>query len=181
MPNHEYTPEKALELLMRKLGETNEILAAQIQAAIDAGKDIRETEPSPDGRKKPRVYRKTVPFTYEEALQVALDGLQAHFVEQPLFMKSAALNFTRTAIGRTGRRVRPGSERPRLNSAKQRETISMEQLDEEKVVEIELQTETQIEKSGPETEPLKRLDDDQIKKRQSQLSKLRKLTTFQPE
>ena len=77
MPALEYTPQQALEILMKKLGSRDEALAAQIQAAIDAGKDVSETEPAIDRRKKARVYRKTVPFTHEEALQIALYRLNS--------------------------------------------------------------------------------------------------------
>lgn len=181
MPEHEYNAEKALEVFMRKLRVRDEALADEIQAAIDAGKDISEIEQSPDRRKKSRIYRKTVPFTHEEALQVAIDALQAHFVEQPLFVESAAFNFSKTGIDQSRRRFRPGVERPRLNSSKEREAVSMEQVDEEKEVQIELQTETQIEKSGPETVPLKRLDPVEIEDRRRQLSALRRLVDFRPE
>src|SRR5690242_17055824 len=92
MSSHEYSPQQALDVLMRKLQARDETLAAQVQSAIDAGKDVTETERATDRRKKDRVYRKTVPFTHDEALQVALDALQANFVEQPLFVDSAADN-----------------------------------------------------------------------------------------
>ena len=46
MPDLEYTPQQALEILMKKLGARDEALAAQVQAAIDAGKDVSETEPA---------------------------------------------------------------------------------------------------------------------------------------
>lgn len=77
MPVNQYTPQQALDLLMEKLAARDETLAAQVQAALDAGKDVSETEPATHRRKKARVYRKTVPFTHKEALQIALDALQA--------------------------------------------------------------------------------------------------------
>jgi hypothetical protein len=44
-------------------------------------KDIQERESSSPGRKKKyRVYRKTVPYPYDEALQVAAKALAAWFV-----------------------------------------------------------------------------------------------------
>lgn len=177
MLEHQYNAEQALELLMRKLRVRDDILASQIQAAIDAGKDIRESEPSPDGRKRPRVYRKTVPFTHTEALEVALNALQAHFVEQPLFLESAANNLAKAAVG--------GPEfqlpRQRHNISEEREVISLHQVNEEKAVEIEVQTETQIEKSGPETQRLKKPDRAQIEDRERELNVLRRLMNFKSE
>ena len=40
------TPEEALELLMKKVQARDETLAIQIQAAIDSGKDVLETDPA---------------------------------------------------------------------------------------------------------------------------------------
>jgi hypothetical protein len=99
MPNHDYSSQEALNVLMRKLRFRDQGLAAEVQAAIDAGKDVLETEPSNDRRRSARAYRKTVPFSHEEALQVALDALQAFFVEQPLFANSAAASFAAAPVG----------------------------------------------------------------------------------
>ncbi|HKH46317.1 MAG TPA: hypothetical protein VKM72_16775 [Thermoanaerobaculia bacterium] len=93
MSTHDYTAAQALELLLGKLKERDADLALHVQSAIDAGKDVEEREPSRRSRKRPRVYRKVVRLSDEEALQVALDVLQAYFVEQPLFVDSAAKNF----------------------------------------------------------------------------------------
>ncbi len=173
MPNHRYNAEQALEMLMRKLRARDESLATHIQAAIDAGKDVSETEPSPDRRKKARVYRKTVSFTREEALQVALDALQAYFVEQPLFVDSAAANLAKAAVGVPAERRHTWqavSEEP--------EAVSVEQAGEDKLVEIELQTETQLDKSGEETLPLKRREPAQINAQQRHITELRSLMDF---
>lgn len=48
MSAHEYTPEQALEVLMKKLGGQDKELTAHVQIAIDAGKDVSETEPATD-------------------------------------------------------------------------------------------------------------------------------------
>ena len=76
MSTHEYDAHDALDLLMRKLNERDEQLARQIQSAIDVGKDVEEKERFAR-RKKPRVYRRTVRFSDEEALDVAIAALQA--------------------------------------------------------------------------------------------------------
>src|ERR1035438_4281644 len=107
MSNHDFTPQQALELLMRKLGERDGQLVAQVQASVDAGKDVLETEPRTDRRKKPRVYRRTVPYSYDEAFRVAVDALAAYFIEQPLFIKSCLDNMAQSVqIGRASCRER---------------------------------------------------------------------------
>jgi hypothetical protein len=176
MPHYSYSAEQALAVLIKKIREQDERLAAHIQAAIDAGKDVKETAPAIDQRKKPRVYRKTVPFSHEEALQVALDALRAYFVEQPLFINSVADNLAKAAVGV------PTERRPaRQMSAEKPEPVSLEQVGEEKRVEIELQTETQISRSGEETMPLKRLAKEQIEVQRENIARLRKLTDFSEE
>jgi hypothetical protein len=52
MSNHEYTPQAALKLLIRKLAERDPTLAAQVRAVVDQGKDIQESESASRGRKK---------------------------------------------------------------------------------------------------------------------------------
>ena len=141
MSTHDYTPEQALEVLMQKLGSGDEQLAAEIRAAIDTGKDVAESEPS-SRRKKPRTYRKTVPFSYEEALQVAISALQAHFIEQPLFANSCAANMSRAAIG-TPRDPRHAT----FGRSGRSVDLTVQAEGEEKTVMIELQTETQISRS----------------------------------
>ena len=101
MDTHEYTPEDALRLLLGKLRKYPD-LYAQVQEAIDAGKDTPRQLPEhhdtegtqvemsafrPQSRRdKPHEYRKLTPFSVEEALDVAALALQANFVEQPLFV-----------------------------------------------------------------------------------------------
>ncbi len=173
MPEHQYNAEQALEMLLGKLRSRSESLAAEIQAAIDVGKDVSETEPSSDRRKKARVYRKTVPFTREEALQVALDALRANFVEQLLFVESAATNLANAAIGV------PVRASPTWQSiSEERESVSMEQIGEEKQIVIELLTETQLERSGEETMPLKRRQREQIDDQHRNIANLRSLIDF---
>jgi hypothetical protein len=191
IPTHEYTPQQALDLLMRKLVAGNRDLATHIQAAIDAGKDISEIERTTDRRKKPRRYRKTVPFSHEEALQVALDALQAYFVEQPLFVSSASEELAKTPLGS----VQPGpdgdlfmppsgiSPGPQASSPPQEEpeTVIRTQAGEEKRIEIELRTETQITSSTDETLRLIQMPQDAIEAQRENIRHLRELIRFQPE
>ena len=92
MAANEYTPQQAFEVLMNHLRKRDGQLATHIQAVVDAGKDVDETQQVGQRRKRSRSYRRTVPYSYEEASLVALDALQAYFVEQPLFIDSCAKN-----------------------------------------------------------------------------------------
>jgi hypothetical protein len=176
MPPNQYTPQQALDLLLKKLAARDESLASQVQAALDAGKDVSETEPSIDRRKKARVYRKTVPFTHEEALQIALDALQAYFVEQPLFVTSAADSLAKAAIGVPTGRV-PAFQRSDYKT----EPLLLEGEGSEKAVEIEMQTETQISRTSEKTLPLKRISMELIDAQRRHISLLRELTQFKEE
>lgn len=177
---HQYTPQQALEILMRKLKARDETLAAQVQAAIDAGKDVAETEPPVDRRKKARVYRKTVPFTHEEALQVALDALQAYFVEQQLFVDSAADSLAKSVIGVPKHDLPSWAYSPEASNGEP-EPLTLKGTNEEKAVEIEMQTETQLSRTGEETMPLKRMSKEQIEVQSHHIADLRKLTNFTQE
>src|SRR5436853_7385662 len=98
MSVHDYTPELALETLLRKVREKDGTLAERIRSAIDAGKDINETETPKNRWQRPRVYRRKVAYSHEEAMVITVDLLQAHFIELPLFINSAASDFYKSAI-----------------------------------------------------------------------------------
>src|SRR5262245_25895509 len=98
MPQNEYTPSEALNLLMQKLRSKNEALADIIQAAIDAGKDLEISEPKSRGRGR-RFFRKTEPLSHIEALEMGLHALESYFVEQPFFANSVIESFIHTTIG----------------------------------------------------------------------------------
>lgn len=176
MSAHEYSAQEALELLIRKLQQRDETLAGQVQAAIDVGKDISEAEPSLDRRKKPRIYRRTVPFEVEEALQVAVNALQSYFVEQPLFVNSAADNLAKIAIG-----IPVPGWSASLNDGDEREEIHLEQEQKDKEIEIELHTETQIRKTGEELLSLRRTPLTEVAQQQESIRHLRTLMNFSAE
>jgi hypothetical protein len=173
----DYTPEEALRVLMSKLRDKDEALASQVQAAIDQGRDIQETEPA-RGRKKERFYRKTVPYSPVEALQVAINALRAYFVEQPLFINSCHDDFALAALG-VARRQRFSWEKE-MSFA-----IDIATKGQEKSVEIELVTETQLPPDAvalqvyQQTQPIQRVQPDQIHEQQRNLAVLRELTTFE--
>ena len=172
MPDHQYSPQEALETLMRKINERSKELAIKIQEAIDAGKDVSEVEWSIDRRKKAHEYRKAVPFTHEEALQIALDALQAYFVEQPHFVDSAELNLKKAAVGV------PSKVDNFWTNKTGEEKVFTEREGQEKEVLIELHTETQLKKVGDETITLRSTPKDQIGQQIIRIRDLRELTDF---
>jgi hypothetical protein len=171
--DHDYTPERALEVLLRKLGERDARLEGVVRAAIDAGQDIVVTEPRRNGRGKPRIYRQTVPFTHEEALQVALDVLRAYFIELPLFINSTTENFRTAAVGIP--RHQATSWRRDENEP---EPVAMEAQGIPKDVEIELETATQISRTPRETMPLKPLERLQVDDQLANLTRLASVVNF---
>lgn len=133
---------------MRKLRNRDAMLADHVQEAIDEGKDVSETEISRDRRQKPRTYRKTVPFTHDEALLVAIQVLEAHFIEVPLFINSAVADFTESALGI------PEQKQAIQASWQDKPEIVIEQAQgEPKDLDVELQPETRL--SGEDRRPLR--------------------------
>lgn len=172
MSSHEYTPEQALATLMRILRERDPMLAETVQAAIDAGQDVSEREPSLPGRKKVRVYRKTVPLSFEEALQVALKTLEACFIEQPMFVNSYTDSLLQAAVGVAGNRGYRWLESG---------DATTEREGQRKTVLIELRTETQISRRDQETLELRTVSPREIQHQRQNLSELSSLLTFQEE
>lgn len=174
MAVNEYTPQQAFEVLMDHLRKRDEQLATNIQAVVDAGKDVDETQQVGKRRKRSRSYRRTVPYGYEEALQVALDALQAYFVEQPLFIDSCAKNMAATELSA------PRPSRTHWQAVESHgDDTAIERVGERKRIEIELRTETQISERKEEMFELKEIDVTQIEKQQSNIAQLRNLFDFE--
>lgn len=173
MSGHDYTPEQALKTLLGKVKERDEILAERIRIAIDAGKDIRETERPTDRRKKNvRTYRRKVPYTHEEALAVALDVLQAHFIELPMFVKSAAADFEEAAVDV------PADARRQPPNRYDIEAVTLKDKGEIKQLQIEIQTETQLSDTNEVIFDLEPMPEGQIEEEKANLNRLKDLTTF---
>ncbi|MGA2050836.1 MAG: hypothetical protein ABSG96_24330 [Terracidiphilus sp.] len=170
MSINEYTPQQAFEVLMTHLRKRDEQLATHIQAVVDAGKDVDETQQVGKRRKRSRSYRRTVPYDYEEALQAALDALQAYFVEQPLFIASSAKNMAATELGNT----QPSRTRWQAVEGHWDEVVS-KSVNERKRIEIELRTETQISERNEEMFELQEIDVTQIEEQQKNVAQLRNL------
>ena len=173
MPLHDYSPREALDLLLQKVTERDPELARHLQSVIDAGKDVSEREYS-GNRKKPRVYRKTVRFTDEEALRIATEGLQAHFVEQPLFITSAARDFAAAALGA---RADPW----RVTLSEEQAVASTEGVGIGKQLEIELQTETHISRVDEQNIRLLPPAEDVLEQQKLHVERLFDLVTFDQE
>jgi hypothetical protein len=173
MSAHEYTPQDALEILMHRLRDRNSELADHIQAVVDAGKDVQETETYRGRRKQSRSYRKTQPYSYEEALQVALDALQCYFVEQYLFIDSCLddVAAAMVALPRTGQHAW-------LNPKERRMFGDTESRGKEKEVNVELRTETQISQPGQETFRFQRIATSSIEEERKNFARLRSLLEF---
>jgi hypothetical protein len=171
---HNYTPEEALRKLIEKLTSADAGLTAQVLSAVNAGKDVQEIE---SGRRKSRFYRHTVPYSSEEALQVALEVLRAHFIEQPLFRNICHDNMKKAALG-------TGDSRSSFWNSK-KEPVASEATGAEKAIEIELQTETEIIPAGTalaqhrqETLTMARATDAELKEQQSNFDQLQALVDF---
>ena len=174
MAVNEYTPQQAFEVLMSHLRQRDEQLATHIQAVVDAGKDVDETQQVGKRRKRTRSYRRTVPYGYEEALQVALDALQAYFVEQPLFIDSCAKNMATTVL------AGPQPSRARWQAIEEHnDDTAIESIGERKRIEIELRTETQISERNQEMFELHEIDVGQIEKQRNSITHLRNLFRFE--
>lgn len=174
MASNEYTAQQAFDVLMDHLRKRDDQLAAHIQGVVDAGRDVDETQQVGKRRKRSRSYRRTVPYGYEEALQVALDALKAYFVEQPLFIDSCAKNMAATELGV----LRPNQTRWQSVES-HGDVAATERVGERKRIEIELRTETQISERTQEMFELREIDVTQIEKQQSNVTQLRNLFTFE--
>ena len=170
MALHDYSPGQALALLLGKIEERSPELASSLRTAIDAGKDVWESDDSVAYR-KPREYRKSVRFSDEEALQVAVSALRAHFVERPLFTTSAVNEFACASldVGFARHGELSADERPSpyeaLNLIETR-------------VEIELQTETRVSPSSEETVQLSSTEEEMIEDQKKNIERLFELTAF---
>lgn len=173
MAVHDYSPQAALDLLMKKVSERDRVLGERIQQVVNAGKDVKETEPKRGRRKHSRSYRKTVPYTYEEAIEVSLAALRAYFVEQPLFLNSCLDEMAAIANEKSAAFGWSLYEEVELQGDEGTRTI-------EKLVEIELRTETQISMASEDEDivMIKRTDGRAIEEQKGNLERLRSLMDF---
>jgi hypothetical protein len=181
MSTHDYTPDQALELLIQRVNDKNPTLAVEVRAAVNAGRDIQATEQvrKRGGKMKSLSFRRTVPFSTEQALEVALEALKAHFVEQPLFGNSVLDDMAQSAFGV----VEAGSQQ-----TPSKQVLPKPQgQGEQKAVEIELRTETQLLSdthmvtTQEDTFRIARVSADLIEGQKTNIRKLRELFNFNEE
>jgi hypothetical protein len=175
MPVHEYTPADALEVLLERLNRFAPELEQRIRHAIDSGKDIQEKEPGSGRGKKKRVYRKHVAYSQEEALDIALAVLHAHFVEFPQIVNATVEAFRETRIGPTKKLQSTESDVSEWSYAL---PVPNELMGADKPTEIEIETETTQVKAQEQTRPVKRYEEPAIADVATQIDALRKLLTF---
>ena len=169
MATHEYSPQDALELFLRKVKEKDSELENELKSAIDAGKDIFESGASADQKKKWK-YRKTTRFTDQEALHAAIATLNAHFIEQPSFINTAIDEFE-DAVLDVGANFRREFFDPL-----QEESTKVVPL--EKQLEVEIQTETQISPTDKQTLRLMPTDKELIDEQKQNVRRLSELVVF---
>jgi hypothetical protein len=169
MAEHDYTPEDALHLLLKKLRARDVSLATEIEETINAGKDIVLTEPSSRGSKKVRRYRKAEPYTFPEALQVAIRALDAHFIQQTLFLASASNEFKAAALNQEA--VRFGFREEVLRP-------DLQTVGQEKEIFVELQAATRISGEGEEFFRVPPIEPAAIEEQRRNLYRLLELLTF---
>ena len=169
MPRHEYTASEALRHLVDKIAARDEQLATQVLAAVNAGRDVQEVERQ--GRRKSRFYRHTVPYSPEEALEIALEVLSAHFIEQPRFINAFHDDMVQAGL--------------RAGDAHSWKVEEVEGIGAEKTVEIEVQTateiiptETALRLQSQETIVMQRVPADEIEEEEANLARLRQLVDF---
>jgi hypothetical protein len=125
--------------------------------------------------KRPRTYRKAVPLSFEEALQVAVAALQAYFIEQPLFANSCTANMSKAALD--------ALRDPRHATLGNRERADDPTLPSsgEKAIVIELQSETQISRSEQEQFPFGTVPNAEIEEQSRNVARLKELLDFTQE
>lgn len=171
MASHEYSPRHALALLLKKVRDRDPDLAIGLEAVIDTGKDVFLPT-----AKEPREYRKTVQFSDEEALEVALLALRAHFVEQPRLATSAMSEFEKAALETEGNRWNDESLNQSPSPPGEVGSLSIR-------VEFELQTETQVapkdEQTVAQTVPLSPPEKGFLDEQQANIDRLTALLRFE--
>lgn len=170
-----YSAADALRAILDKVTKRDESLAERIQHAIDMGKDVREEESLPvrgRGRRRKRQYRKHVPFSDEEALQVAYGVLLIHFYVLPLVVNSACNEFVTASLGAEKRLL--DSSPASIEWTYGREPTDL-LLGKDKSLEIEVETEiTKLKEQSP-NQSLKPYHKDQVGEMKSLLDNLRAL------
>lgn len=158
MPNHDYTPKEALDLLIKKIESVSPPLATRIRSAIDAGKDIQveETVLAANRKKKARkrYYRKHIAYTDEEALEVAMTVLESHLVESRMLVNAAHDEFKRVGMAKpkrietSGQSLAPAEEAIELNMELTSDVTEVLEKESPKKIAVESEPEAVQEKQN---------------------------------
>lgn len=170
MPSHNYTPRQALELLFEKMENSFPMLYQRMKDAVDAGKDVQEQETS--SRRRVRSYRKNLPYTDEEALAVALTVLESHLVETRKLAIAADIEFSKVLIAPPKHLESKGEDNEDVTKNRVRGK------NEPKVVEIEVEPETVLEKENRPNVSLKVATGQDLDGLESLFGNLRELISF---
>lgn len=154
---------------MRKVEEKDTNLASALQAGIDAGKDVWENA-TPANQTKRRKYRKTVRFSDEEALRVAISIFEAHFIEQPLFANSAVDELSAVSLDVVA------NSRQEFFDRLQAESTEDDSLVER--LEVEFQKETEISLTDKQPFRLLRTETETINQQKANINRLSELVAF---
>jgi len=98
MNEKHYSLTEALELLIKKVTDFDQDLGKTLEVAITGGKDVLESEPPQDRRRKSQKYRKATPYSEEEAIGVALNVLKSAFIELPTIINETLKSFEEAEI-----------------------------------------------------------------------------------
>jgi hypothetical protein len=170
MIERDYGPGQALELLLGKTAEADELLHQIVRSAINKGKDTFEYQEA-RGKRKRRRYRRVAPLTPWEALQVAVRVIESYFVEQPLITNAICDEFIKAEVGLPSDLVVPEDAEP---------WASKGGAGSEKRVDIELSSDTQV-FGSEDLRPLRRIEVDDIAEQRENFVKLRDLLPPEPE
>lgn len=132
---------------------------------------MQEQQTTGKSRKRARTYRKHVAYSDEEALLVALRVLRAHFFELPVIVNAAFDAFRDTYLGTKKNRFAV----PSFEEDWAEDTASYGQ---EKMLEIEIETEATLVKDQLKNLSLVRYAENEIDQVRERLESLHELLTF---
>lgn len=170
---HEYSPKEALDLVLENIAISSPQLFERMKAIIDGGKDVEiEEAVSGSRKKKPHVYRKDVPYTDEEALQVALTVIKSHLIDSRKIISAAISEFTETAVAPPKPLETEGSDTLDLFQRR------VSKMDEVKGIVIESEPETVQDRQDLPDFELKPISPLELQRLEVLVDRLKELTSF---
>lgn len=99
----EYSKKEALDAIMGRLSQRNVELARLVQTAVDTGKYVERSEPILGKGDRKHTFQKVTNLSDQEALNRALEVLEAYFLEQPMYWSSLNKDLQETLIVETSK------------------------------------------------------------------------------